>query len=61
LYEKPPTLSKKCRCLYEKPPTLQKTKTRKQIRTLQNRKEAQRRKIRFFNEKIGISTHKNIT
>lgn len=61
LYKNRRTLTKKCRCLYEKCTTLTKTKTRKWIRTLQNRKEAQRRKIAFFNQKIGASPHKNTT
>ena len=54
-------LSKNRRWLYEKCTSLQKTKTQKQLNNPQNRKEAQTRKIRNFNEKIGVSTHKNIT
>ena len=61
LYKNRRTLTKKCRCLYENCTTLTKTKTRKWIRTLQNRKEAQTDKIVFFNQKIGIPPHKNIT
>jgi len=47
--------------LYENCTTLTKTKNRKQLKTLQNKKEAQRRKIANFIKKIGVSPHKNTT